>query len=176
MAEEGSVDTHSPHLTLLSPLWPTQRLAPLWPTAPSAHRVLLMLTLPASLYPCTWFLLSPQYCNTPALLSSILCCCSLTHVSDSLQPHERQHTWLSCPSLFSKLLCIESMIPSNRLILCCPFSYCPQSLEESESFPVRQFFASGGQNIGSSVSAPDLSVNIQWFPLGLTGLISSTTY
>ena len=36
-----------------------------------------------------------------------------------------------------------------------------------------QFFASGGQNIGASASASVLPMNIQdWFPLGLTGLIS----
>ena len=40
-------------------------------------------------------------------------------------------------------------------------------------FPVSQFFASGGQNIGASASASVLPMNIQgWFPLGLTGLIS----
>ena len=43
----------------------------------------------------------------------------------------------------------------------------------SGSFPVSQFFTSGGQSIGTSASAPVLPVNIQdWFPLGLTGLIS----
>ena len=51
------------------------------------------------------------------------------------------------------------------------FSSCPQSLPESGSFPMSQFFASSGQNIGSfSISLTnEYSV---WFPLGLTGLIS----
>ena len=54
-----------------------------------------------------------------------------------------------------------------------PFSSCPQSLPESGSFPVSQFFASGGQSIGVSASASVLPVNIQdWFPLGSTGWIS----
>ena len=53
-----------------------------------------------------------------------------------------------------------------------PFSSCPRSFPASESFPMSKFFASGGQTIGTSTSAPVLPVNIQgWFPLGLTGLI-----
>ena len=52
-----------------------------------------------------------------------------------------------------------------------PFSSCPpQSFPASGSFPMSQLFASGGQNIGASVSASVLPMNIQgWFPLGLTG-------
>ena len=43
----------------------------------------------------------------------------------------------------------------------------------SGSFPMSQFFASGGQRIGVSASAPVLPMNIQdWFPLGCTGWIS----
>ena len=54
-----------------------------------------------------------------------------------------------------------------------PFSSCLQSLPASKSFPMSQFFASGGQSIGSSASASILPIYIQaWFPLGLTGLIS----
>ena len=50
-----------------------------------------------------------------------------------------------------------------------PFS-CLQSFPASGSFPMSQFFASGGQSIGISASALALPVNIQgWFPLGLTG-------
>ena len=54
-----------------------------------------------------------------------------------------------------------------------PFSSRLQSLPASRSFPVSQFFTSGGQNIGASASASVLPMTIQdWFPLGLTGLIS----
>ena len=54
-----------------------------------------------------------------------------------------------------------------------PFSSCPQSFLASGSFPMSQFFASGGQSIGASASAPVLLMNIQgWFPFGLTSLIS----
>ena len=53
-----------------------------------------------------------------------------------------------------------------------PFS-CLQSFPVSGSFPKSQFFASDGQNIGTSALAPVLLMKIQdWFPLGLTGWIS----
>ena len=67
-----------------------------------------------------------------------------------------------------KLMSVESVMPSNHLILC-----RPQSFPASGSFPVSQLFASGGQSIGASASASVPSMNIQcWFRLGLTGLIS----
>ena len=54
-----------------------------------------------------------------------------------------------------------------------PFSSCLQSLPASGSFLRSQFFASGNQNIGVSASASVFPANSQdWFPLGLTGLIS----
>ena len=54
-----------------------------------------------------------------------------------------------------------------------PFSSCLQPFPASGSFPRSQFFASGGQSIGVSASASVLPMIIQdWFPLGLTGLIS----
>ena len=72
---------------------------------------------------------------------------------------------------FLKLMYIELMMPPNHLILCRPLSYCLQSFPASGSFPMSQFFVSGGQSIGASASV--LLMNIQgWFPLGLTGLIS----
>ena len=54
-----------------------------------------------------------------------------------------------------------------------PFSSCLQSFPASGSFPMSQFFASGGQSTGISASASVFPMNIQdWFPLGLTGWIS----
>ena len=64
------------------------------------------------------------------------------------------------------LLVFLSIEPSNHLIFCHPF-FCLQSWPASGSFPMNQFFASGGQSIGVSVSASVLPMNIQdWFPLG----------
>ena len=65
----------------------------------------------------------------------------------------------------------DAIKPSHPLSS--PFSSCPQSFPASGSFPMSQFFASGGQHIGVSASASVLPMNIQdWFPLGWTGLIS----
>ena len=97
-------------------------------------------------------------------------------MSNSLRPHELQHTRAPCPSLTPgvvKLMSIESVMPSSHLILCVPFSSCPQSLPASESFPVSQLFAWGGQSIGVSASASVLPINPQdWSPLERTGWIS----
>ena len=60
-----------------------------------------------------------------------------------------------------KLMSIESVLPSNHLILCHPLSPCLQSFPASGSFPVSHFFASGGQSIGVSASTSVLPVNIQ---------------
>ena len=54
-----------------------------------------------------------------------------------------------------------------------PFSSCLQSFPASGSFPLSQFFTSGGQSIGVSALASVLPMNIQhWFPWGWTGWIS----
>ena len=54
-----------------------------------------------------------------------------------------------------------------------PFYSCPQSLTASESFPMSQLFASGGQSIGVSALASVLPKNTQdWCPLEWTGWIS----
>ena len=60
-----------------------------------------------------------------------------------------------------KLTSIKSVMPSIHLILCRPFSSCPQSLLASESFPMSQLFAWGGQSIGLSASV--LPMNSQEF-------------
>ena len=71
-----------------------------------------------------------------------------------------------------KLMCIESVMPSSRLILCRPLSSCPQSLL-SGFFPISQLFTWGGQSFGVSASASVLPMNTQdWSPLGWTGWMS----
>ena len=71
------------------------------------------------------------------------------------------------------LMSIESVMPSNHLILCCPLLLLPSIFPTIRVFSVSQFFTSGGQTIEVSVLAPVLPMNIQdLFPLGLTGLIS----
>ena len=71
-----------------------------------------------------------------------------------------------------KLTSIESVMASNHLILCRPFSSCLQSFPASGSFQMNQFFTSAGQSIGISASASVLTMNIQdSFPLGWTSWI-----
>ena len=72
-----------------------------------------------------------------------------------------------------KLSSIESVKPSNHLILCRPLLFPPSIFPSIWSFHMSQLFASGGQSIGDSASASILPMNIwDWFPLGLTGWIS----
>ena len=98
-------------------------------------------------------------------------------MSNSLRLHGLQHAKFPCPSTVPRAY-------SNS----CPLSWwchptisssvthsssCPQSFPVSGPFPVSQLFESGGPNIGALTTASVLPVNIQdWFPLGLTGLIS----
>ena len=98
---------------------------------------------------------------------------SCSVLSNSLQPHGLQHTRLPCPSPTPRT-CSNSC-PSSQwshptiLSSVVPFSSCLQSFPASESFPVSQFFTSGGQSLGVSASASVLPMNIQdWFPLGWT--------
>ena len=56
---------------------------------------------------------------------------------------------------------LELVMPSNHLILCRPLLLLPQSFPASGSFPISQFFASGGRSIGVSASASVFPMNIQ---------------
>ena len=87
-------------------------------------------------------------------------------MSDSLQPHESQHTRPPCPSPTPGVY--SNSCPSSRWChpatssFVVPFSSCPQSLQASGSFQMSQFFASGGQNIGIAASASVLPMNISF--------------
>ena len=98
-------------------------------------------------------------------------------MSDSLQPHESQHARPPCPSPTPKVH--SDSHPSSRWCHPAisssdvPFSSCPQSVPASESFPMSQLFAWGGQSSGVSALASFLPRNTQdWSPLGWTGWIS----
>ena len=97
-------------------------------------------------------------------------------VSDILQPHGLQHVRLPCPSPTSGAY--SNSRPSSWW--CHPtisasvvprFFSCPQSFPASGSFPMSQFFTSGGQTTRASASV--LPMNTQdWLTLGMTNLIS----
>ena len=96
---------------------------------------------------------------------------SCSVMSDSLWPHEPQHTRPPCPSPTPRVdpnSCPLSwwchLIISSSLV---PFSSCPQSSPASASFQMSQFFTSGGQNIGvsasTSVSTGQISTLVSWY-------------
>ena len=98
-------------------------------------------------------------------------------VSDSLEHHGLQLARPPCP--LPTLRASSNSCPSSQWChptissSVIPFSSCFQSFPASGSFPMSEFFASGGQSIGASASASILPVKIQdWFHLRLTGLIS----
>ena len=136
---------------------------------------------PINKLPC----IKERYCIQTAVVTKILrriprwyevqFSCSV--ISDSLWPHGLQHARPPCPSPIPRVY--SNSCPSSRWChptvssSVVPFSSCPQSFPESGSFSVSQFFASGGQSIGVSVSTSILPMNIQdWFLLGWTGWIS----
>ena len=102
---------------------------------------------------------------------------SLSVVSDSLRPHELQHTRPPCPSPTSGVhpnpcpLCRWCRPTISSSVV--PFASCPQSFPASGSFQMSQLFASGGQRTGVSASASVLPMNTQdQSLLGWTGWIS----
>ena len=101
-------------------------------------------------------------------------------MSDSLRPHESQHTRPPCPSpipgVYSNSCPLSHWCHPAISSSVVPFSSCPQSLPASGSFPVSQHFAWGGKSIGVSALASVLTINTQdWSPLGWTGWISLQT-
>ena len=98
-------------------------------------------------------------------------------MSNSLRPHEPQHTRPPCPSPTPRVhpnSCPLSrwchLTISSSVI---PFSSCPQSFWASGSFQMSQLFILAGQSIGVSASTSVLPMNTQdWSLLGWTGWIS----
>ena len=98
---------------------------------------------------CVHLLETTMGCSTPASLS-------ITNSSTLL-----------------KLMPIESVMPSNHLILCRPLPFLPSIFPSIRVFQMSQLFVSGGQNIGVSASTSVLPMKTpNWSPLGWTGWIS----
>ena len=123
---------------------------------------------------CVLLLMPLTVCVIAATISSDRF--SRSVVSDSLWPHESQHTrppcppptpgvyWNSCPS---SQWCHPAISCSVL-----PFSSCPQSLQASGSFPTCQLFTWSGQSIEVSALASVLPMNTQdWSPLEWTSWI-----
>ena len=96
-------------------------------------------------------------------------------MSDSLQPHELQHTRPPCPSptpeVYPNSCSLSQWCHPAISSSVVPFSSCPQSLPASETFSMSQLFAWSGQSTGVSALASFLPKNTQdWSPLnGLVG-------
>ena len=106
-------------------------------------------------------------------ISSVQFSCSV--VSNSLWPHELQHTRPPCPSptpqVYTNSYPLSQSCHPTISSSVVPVSSCPQSFPASGSFPISQLFTSSGQSIGASTSV--LPMNTQdWPPLGWTGWIS----
>ena len=98
-------------------------------------------------------------------------------VSDSFLPHGLQHARLPClsppPGAYSNSCPLSQWCHPTISSSVVAFSACLQPFRASGSFPISQFFASGGQSFGVSASASVLQMNIQdWVPLGWAGWIS----
>ena len=137
--------------------------------------------------------LSASFIRLPSLrqsrqniISVRMCCLAVpfssvqfnhSFTSNSLRPHELQHTRPPCPSPTpgvhpnpcpSSQWCHPAI--SSSVV---PFSSCPLSFPASGSFQMNQLFTSGGQSIGASASTSVLPMNTQdQSPLGWTGWIS----
>ena len=97
-------------------------------------------------------------------------------MSNSLRPHGLQHNGFPVHHQLLELAQThvhwvgDAIQPSYPLVV--PISSCPQSFPALGSFPMSQFFTSGGRSIGASALASVPPMNIQdWFPLRWTNLI-----
>ena len=116
-----------------------------------------------------------EKCTTNMVFSSVQF--SRSVVSYSLRPHESQHARTPCPSptpgVHSDSRSLSQWGHPAISSSVVPFSSCPQSLLASESFPMSQLFAWGGQSTGVSALASLLPKKSQgWSPSEWTGWIS----
>ena len=127
-----------------------------------------------------WIMIVNKSANNLLNILSRCICLTILLFNCSVRSYSFVTPWIAahqCSLLFTiswsliKLLSIESVMPSNHLILSDPSP--PTNLSQHQSFPVSWLFTWYGQNIGASALASVLPTNIQgWFPVGLTGLTS----
>ena len=134
--------------------------------------MLKLLLLIRIIYDITLKGQQPSLCNYQSKFSSV----QLLSVSNSLTPWPAacQASLPSpTPRAYSNSCPLSQWCHTTISSSIIPFSSCLQFFPASGSFPMSQLFQSGGQSIGVLASASILLINIQdWFPLGLTGLIS----
>ena len=135
------------------------------------HLFLLNIYIIVFLWVLFWALFS-TYCT-----QSLSVQFSHSVVSNSLWPHELQHTRPPCPSPTPRVY--SNSCPSSRWChptissSVVPFSSCPQSFPVSVSFQMSQIVTSDDQSTGVSASTSVLPMNTQnWSTLGWTAWIS----
>ena len=164
----------------------------LWKSLGTSAESLKYFSYPSSLKELTWELHNHTFSRnnvikaySDCILSSMpyIVSVQFSHLvlSDSLPPHELQHTRPPCPSptpgVHSNSCPLSQWCHPAISSSVIPFFSCPQSLPASESFPesfpMSQLFAWGGQSTGVSALASFLPENTQdWSPLEWTGWIS----
>ena len=121
-----------------------------------------------------WVLTAWTPCWAPAP-SFTIACCLVAQSCLTLRPQRLQHAKLPCPSLSLRVCSNSGQLGrwchptiSSSVV---PFSFCLQFFPASGSPSMSRLFTSRGQSIGASASVLPMSIQ-DWFPLGLTGLIS----
>ena len=129
------------------------------------------------MYPVTSSTYNYSFISSFLVLISSVQFSSVAQSCPTLRPHESQHTRPPCPSPSPGVH--SNSHPSSHWchpaisFSVIPFSSCPQSLPASESFPMSQLFAWGGQSTGVSALASFLPKKSQgWSPSEWTGWIS----
>ena len=154
-------------------MWPWWINYPFWLDADCSclplHEYMISVHVCPSVCMCSYL----QHVKVCYSLSLVQFSCSVMY--DSLQPMyyntlpRPSPTPRACSNSYPSGHWRHPTISSSVL----SFSSCLQSFPASGSFPISQFFTSGGQSIGVSASPSVLPMNIQdWFPLGWTGWIS----
>ena len=92
--------------------------------------------------------MSVSYCFAYFVVVQSLSCVQL-FATPWTRAHQAYLSFSISKSLL-KFMSIESVMLSNHLILCCPFSFCLQSFPAPRSFPMDWFFSSSGQSIEAS--------------------------
>ena len=118
-------------------------------TGPPGKSLILILNK----HKITFLYMYPQIPVVQSLLCLILCdptdCARQASLSSTI-------SWSSL-----KFMSIESVMPSNHFILCCPLLLLPSIFPSIGSFSMSWLFASGGQRIGASASASLFLMNIR---------------
>ena len=148
-------------------------LSPAHQGSPTSPSVTLMAPSSSKLFPLKWrsqilvWMSLKPLTSTGNLLTdfSIFCCWCCSVIKSCLtlcDPMDCSTPGFPVPHHlleFAQFMSIESVMPSNHLILCHPFLLLPSIFPSIMKDPVSQLFASGGQSIGASASASVLPMS-----------------